>query len=50
MVLSIPAKWRDRAPEERVTAFLAWLNETSAYAATYGRLDDGVRLIESIAR
>ena len=34
--------------ETRVTAFLTWLNGTPAYAITYGKLDDGVRLIESI--
>jgi hypothetical protein len=34
--------------EERVTAFLTWLNDTPAYAITYGESDDGVRLIESI--
>jgi hypothetical protein len=34
--------------EERVTAFLTWLNDISSYAITYGELDDGVRLIESI--
>ncbi|MDP1866509.1 MAG: PqqD family protein [Bradyrhizobium sp.] len=34
--------------EPRVTAFLTWLNETPAYEITYGELDDGVLLIESI--
>jgi hypothetical protein len=34
--------------EVRVAAFLAWLNETPAYAIAYGELDDGVRLVESI--
>jgi hypothetical protein len=34
--------------EERVTAFLAWLDDTPSYAIAYGELDDGVRLIESI--
>ena len=34
--------------EERVTAFLAWLDDTPCYAIAYGELDDGVRLIESI--
>ena len=34
--------------EERVTAFLTSLNDTPAYAITYGELDDGVRLIEGI--
>ncbi|MES2196403.1 MAG: PqqD family peptide modification chaperone [Pseudomonadota bacterium] len=34
--------------EMRVAAFVAWLMNTPAYAMTYGELDDGVRLIESI--
>jgi hypothetical protein len=34
--------------EERVKAFLAWLYSTSAFAITYGNLDDGLRLIEEI--
>jgi hypothetical protein len=36
--------------EARVTAFLAWLNDIPAYAISYGELDDGVRLVESILR
>jgi Coenzyme PQQ synthesis protein D (PqqD) len=34
---------------ERVATFLAWLSGTPAYAATYGTLDDGMRLIEDVA-
>jgi hypothetical protein len=34
--------------EERVTALLAWLEDTSAYALTYADLDDAVRLIEGV--
>jgi Coenzyme PQQ synthesis protein D (PqqD) len=34
--------------EERVTAFLEWLNDTASYAIAYGELEDGVRLVESI--
>ncbi len=32
--------------EERVTAFLAWLQDTPAYALTYPDLDSAMRLIE----
>lgn len=34
---------------DRVAALLTWLSETPAYAATYGTLDDGMRLIEQVA-
>ena len=34
--------------EERVKAFLAWLEATPAYALTYADLDDAVRLIEDV--
>jgi hypothetical protein len=34
--------------EERVTAFLAWLEDIPAYALTYADLDDAVRLIEDV--
>jgi hypothetical protein len=34
--------------EQRVTALLAWLSDTAAYAMTYGDLDDGVRLVERV--
>ncbi len=34
--------------EERVTAFLAWLEDTPAYALTYADLDGAVRLIEDV--
>jgi hypothetical protein len=34
---------------DRVATFLAWLSDTPAYAATYGTLDDGMRLIEDVA-
>jgi hypothetical protein len=36
--------------EQRVTAFLKWLNDTPAYTVTYDELDEGRRLIESILR
>jgi hypothetical protein len=38
----------DPITEDRVTAFLAWLDETPAYAVSYGTLADPVRLIESV--
>jgi len=34
--------------EDRVTAFLAWLEDIPAYALTYADLDDAVRLIEDV--
>jgi hypothetical protein len=34
--------------EQRMTAFLAWLDRTPAYALSYGSLDDGMRLIEDV--
>jgi hypothetical protein len=34
--------------EQRVTAFLTWLNDTPAFALSYGSLDDAVRLIDGI--
>jgi hypothetical protein len=38
----------DPITEERVTSFLAWLDETPAYAISYGTLDDAVHLVESL--
>lgn len=38
----------DPITEERVTSFLAWLNETPAYAISYGALDDAIGLVESV--
>ena len=40
----------DPITEERVTAFLAWLDDTPAYALSYGTLDDAVGLVESVIR
>jgi hypothetical protein len=34
--------------EERVAAFLAWLEDIPAYALTYADLDDAARLIEDV--
>ncbi|MFH1343228.1 MAG: PqqD family peptide modification chaperone [Pseudomonadota bacterium] len=34
--------------EARVAAFVTWLMDIPTYAVTYGELDDGVRLIESM--
>jgi hypothetical protein len=34
---------------DRVTAFLAWLDDTPAYMSVYGELDDGMRHIEDLA-
>ena len=34
--------------EQRVAGVLTWLNDVPAFTITYGSLDDGVRLIESI--
>ena len=34
--------------EQRVSAFLAWLNDKPAYALSFGALDDAVRLIEEL--
>ena len=36
----------DPITEQRVAAFLAWLDATPAYALTYGTLDDAIRLVE----
>jgi hypothetical protein len=38
----------DPITEQRVASFLAWLNDTPAYALSYGTLDDAVGLVESI--
>ena len=35
---------------DRVTALLEWLNVTPAYVCSYGTLEDGMRLIEDLAR
>jgi hypothetical protein len=35
---------------ERVTALLEWLRVTPAYACSYGTIEDGIRLIEGLAR
>jgi hypothetical protein len=34
--------------EQRMSAFLAWLDRTPAYALSYGSLDDGMRLIAEV--
>ncbi len=34
--------------EERVRSFLAWLDDTPAYAVSYGTLNDGVQLVEHV--
>jgi hypothetical protein len=34
--------------EDRVAAFLKWLDETPAYMSAYGNLDDGMRQIEDL--
>ena len=34
--------------EQRMSAFLAWLERTPAYALSYGSLKDGVRLIADV--
>lgn len=38
----------DPITEERVSSFLAWLNNTPAYAISHGTLEDGMRLVESM--
>jgi hypothetical protein len=34
--------------EQRMSAFLAWLDRTPAYALSYGSLDDGMRLTADV--
>jgi hypothetical protein len=34
--------------KQRMSAFLAWLQRTPAYALSYGSLDDGMRLIADV--
>lgn len=38
----------DPITEERVTAFLAWLDDTTAYLVSYGKTADAQRLIQSV--
>jgi hypothetical protein len=38
----------DPITEQRVAAFLAWLDATPAYALTYGTLDEAIRLVEGV--
>jgi hypothetical protein len=50
----VGATWRE-APlvgntvtEQRMSAFLAWLDRTPAFALSYGSLADGLRLIADV--
>lgn len=38
----------DPITEDRVTAFLAWLDDTTAYAVSYGKISDAEQLIQSV--